>query len=612
MLDFWLSRTIYFYFKKIKFNFAFKVLEEQQKLNATASNTIATTSDSNAPTLNAINEPAKKKTKLDIKVDGHAGMITILGQMQVENPNITKDDFNSRFKLYKKERSDYRLNKKLKQNTSKEINDDPQNVLKPKTDSIIPEVKDKCAKEKKKRIKYLNFSLLPTASNQLIFIRITPSAIVEMIVNLFSSKKLENVDKASKIVFDHFFRNDEILIENNYSIKNFEVTSFITDGIVAGLTIKQKEKFVNIPTLIERELVLYMTFLGIDPGAGDMLVMTHINREHTMKEFQTKNNNDLTLLQQVPASILIDISKINTSNNEKTKYNTVTLSTQHYYSVSKINDSSINREYFDRNYKSTNGNFNINNFNQNMPSHKTIILDELEKYIEYRNINREGLNEYWGKNFTRQWKYTVAIERRRFFTSCLNYFKLFDYVAFGDWKHVKNIKYGVRLPPIKTLLDFCSRNHLNNIHITKEFNTSKLCYDCNNVLMNYDSKEKKATKFLNNKLSRFSKNKYCQECTWIINRDKNASRNINHLGMIAYNNEPRPNLFSKTQTNPDATRPTTSIESLASFSSYESSDESESDEMQLDELLANDIPVDNLSVKEMSFDANSLDDPMDF
>ena len=97
-----------------------------------------------------------------------------------------------------------------------------------------------------------------------------------------------------------------------------------------------------------------------------------------------------------------------------------------------------------------------------------------------------------------------------------------------------------------------------NIKETDEYNSTKLCYKCNYVLLSYYPENNKyletekryqkfAERYINARGARYTKLKYCRKCKHVIDRDFNASINIaligNHLNKF---DKKRPELFQRT------------------------------------------------------------------
>jgi transposase len=103
-------------------------------------------------------------------------------------------------------------------------------------------------------------------------------------------------------------------------------------------------------------------------------------------------------------------------------------------------------------------------------------------------------------------------------------------VGYGNWVPAKGIKYGYRHPPVKYFINFLRNRGIQTCKID-EYNTSKLCYNCLDVLYNFlvETNEKNEKTLFAVDSKAFSKIKYCQNCSFILNRDTNASRNIVRL-----------------------------------------------------------------------------------
>ena len=133
---------------------------------------------------------------------------------------------------------------------------------------------------------------------------------------------------------------------------------------------------------------------------------------------------------------------------------------------------------------------------------------------------------YWLDKRYKNVEYKSYRLRKRFFDRLVSKFKKNNQtVVIGNYSNIRGMKYGKKLPPLKYFKDCCRRNGVT-VKELDEFNSSKLCSHCGDVLRNYDAETNQAEVYVNARQSKFSKLKYCEKCQHIINRDVNASINI--------------------------------------------------------------------------------------
>ncbi len=147
------------------------------------------------------------------------------------------------------------------------------------------------------------------------------------------------------------------------------------------------------------------------------------------------------------------------------------------------------------------------------------------KYFSHR-LNNDKLISYWKDKRYKNAQYKSYKLKKRFFDRlAANFKKKKQTVVFGNYKNIKNLKFGKKLPPIKECIKKCLNNKVD-IKMQDEYNTSKKCYDCNDVLRNYNALDKTAEVYINAKESKFSNLKYCERDEFIIDRDVNAAINM--------------------------------------------------------------------------------------
>jgi transposase len=155
------------------------------------------------------------------------------------------------------------------------------------------------------------------------------------------------------------------------------------------------------------------------------------------------------------------------------------------------------------------------------------------------------LEHYWNNHWIRNSKYESYLCKKKFFDRKVSFLrKTCSSIVIGDYKNIKGMKYGKQKPPIQYFIDTCKRNHLS-IKEQKEFNTSKLCCYCGNVLRNYNAKTKEAIRYINARKSKFAKLKYCEYSNHVINRDVNASINLVRIAEIERKNGCQSSIFSR-------------------------------------------------------------------
>ena len=164
-------------------------------------------------------------------------------------------------------------------------------------------------------------------------------------------------------------------------------------------------------------------------------------------------------------------------------------------------------------------------------------------YFSNRLEYLDKLEDYWKDDRYKNNAYETYRKRKHFFDRLVTQFKS-KTVVIGKYKNIKRMKYGKKKPPIQYFINYCIRNHIK-IKVFTEFNTSKLCCQCGFVLRNYNAATKQAQKYINARLSKFSKLKYCESasCEHVIDRDVNASINIGRVFDYESNHNELPNIF---------------------------------------------------------------------
>ncbi len=158
--------------------------------------------------------------------------------------------------------------------------------------------------------------------------------------------------------------------------------------------------------------------------------------------------------------------------------------------------------------------------------------------------HNKKLVKFWQNKEIKNAKYEIYRRKKIFYDRLIaSIRKRAKKVVIGNYNNKKGMKFGQRLPPIKLFKQKCKSNHLDISEID-EYNSSKFCYKCRNVLRNFDADERISSNYITAR-SGFSKLKYCDKCKIIMNRDLNASVNMGLIYMYLRKHNERPKIFDR-------------------------------------------------------------------
>lgn len=190
----------------------------------------------------------------------------------------------------------------------------------------------------------------------------------------------------------------------------------------------------------------------------------------------------------------------------------------------------------------------INNIWQGVPNKRFTSSASLIRHSDYMNKYTKPIIRYYKVSPDRKWRYNTYINKKRYLLKFSHRYLKNSVVAIGDFSQSAEAKYKSRRGPIKYFKNFLLRHKYKLLNID-EFNTSKMCHKCLQVLGNFDackrtgkvadnndkSYKNAGCKFFSNNATKipYSKLKVCRNCLnvkktdkLIQNRDSNAALNI--------------------------------------------------------------------------------------
>ena len=301
-------------------------------------------------------------------------------------------------------------------------------------------------------------------------------------------------------------------------LPNHEFFCIHTNGYTVDIVYKKEisnqsncnKKLINLDILDEKQNLLntkaadfHKDIVGVDPGETDFVTIFSNGK----------------------------VQNFNKMIDSRTCVNSV--STKQYYSRSGFNTKIAAIQKFNKSYTP----ININEINSATPPKNNGTFDGLLLYFDYINRNTESIMAYYKSSPIPKLAFNTHRKKLRFCMRLFNRHFKNKIIAFGNYRRGDDSIMIKKRPPIQWFKKFILRQGgiLSEID---EYNTSKICSKCFNILHKYKPRTKEIVPITPGTSVQYSKLKACSTCKidnlksrdygqqTIVHRDSNAAINI--------------------------------------------------------------------------------------